>query len=101
MITLIITDQDRVFDRVSCNAAHDQSEYLRAGNVLDGFKMAMTRHLDAIIVDLSVHAADTLVETLRSRAITADIPLYVVHAGEALPLSLRRLCTDVLEVDKL
>ena len=101
MITLIITDQDTLFNRLSCKTTHKESEYLRAGNVLDGFKMATTQRLDAIIIDLSLHASDTLVETLRSRPVTAHIPLYVVHSGETLPLSLRRLCTEVLEVDNL
>jgi len=101
MITLIVTDQDSLFDRLSHKTPHGGNEYLRAANVLDGLRMAMMRRLDAIIVDLSLHAADTLVETLRSRPTTTDTPLYIVHSGGTLPLSLRRLCTDVLEVDKL
>jgi DNA-binding response OmpR family regulator len=101
MITLIVTDNDSLFDRLACYAPDNDSEYLRAGNVLEGLRLARMRSLDAIVVDLSLHAADTLVETLRSRSTTADTPLYAVHSGKPLPLSLRRLCTDVLEVDKL
>jgi hypothetical protein len=101
MITLIVTNNDSLFDRLACQAPDEDGEYLRAGNVLDGLRLARMQRFDAIIVDLSLHAADTLVETLRSRPITAGTPLYAVHSGKPLPLSLRRLCTDVLEVDKL
>jgi len=63
--------------------------------------MAMTEPVSAIVVDLTLHAADTLVETLRSRPSTAHIPLYVIESGRRLPFELRRLCTDVLESDTL
>jgi len=53
-----------------------------------------------IIIDMSLHAADTLVEALHSRPVTSGIPLVVVKCdGQTLPLALRRLCTDILEMD--
>jgi hypothetical protein len=63
--------------------------------------MATTELVEAIIVDMSLHAADTLIETLHSRAATGDIPLYVVKSGGCIPLALRRLCAGVLEADTL
>jgi len=73
----------------------------RATNVLDGFKQATTQSAGMIIVDMSLPAADTLLETLHSREETATIPLLAVTHDGRLPLELRRLCAAVLEVDSL
>lgn len=101
MIKLVITADDGLYERLSCSAEQDGDVAHRATNVLDGFRLATTLAVNAIVVDMSLHAADTLVETLRSRAVTASIPVYVVQSGGRLPFELRRLCTDVLEVDTL
>ena len=101
MIKLAVTADDRLYERLSCTAEQDGDTTHRATNVLDGFRLATTLAVDAIVIDMSLHAADTLVETLRSRTVTANIPLYVVQSGKRLPFELRRLCTDILEVDAL
>lgn len=102
MIRLIITADDKLYDRLSTRSAEHGDAFHRARNVLDGYRMAATGSVDAVIVDLALHAADTLVETLHSRPATSHIPLYVVECGaERLPFELRRLCTDVLESDAL
>jgi response regulator RpfG family c-di-GMP phosphodiesterase len=102
MMRLVITADDELYNRLSTKSAEQGDALCRARNVLDGYRMAATRSVDAIIVDLAVHAADTLVETLHSRPATSHIPLYVVECGaERLPFELRRLCTDVLEGDAL
>jgi hypothetical protein len=114
MIRLIITANDELYDRLSTRARAEGEFPQRAVNVLDGFNQAMeleagsaggptsARAVSAIIVDMSLHAADTLVETLHSRRITSHIPLLAVNCDKRqLPLALRRLCTDVLEADTL
>jgi hypothetical protein len=70
-------------------------------NVLDGLQQSTTRAVGMIVVDMSLHAADTLVESLRSRSATASIPLFAVKIGGRIPFELRRLCTDVLKADGL
>jgi hypothetical protein len=101
MIRLIVTADDELYDRLSREGHGPEDTFRRARNVLDGHRMATTEPVSAIVVDLTVHAADTLVETLRSRPPTSHIPLYVVESGQRLPFELRRLCTDVLESDAL
>jgi DNA-binding response OmpR family regulator len=101
MVTLIITADNELYERLACRTQDEGARSHRAANVLDGFRLAMTQSVDMIVVDMSLHAADTLVETLHSRTVTTNIPLYVVNAGERLPFELRRLCTDVLEADTL
>jgi hypothetical protein len=102
MIRLIITADDELYRRLSTRSGETGDTCRRAQNVLDGYRIAATGSIDAIIVDLAVHAADTLVETLHSRPATSHIPLYVVeYATERLPFALRRLCTDILESDAL
>jgi DNA-binding response OmpR family regulator len=101
MVRLIITADDELYERLACKTQEEGDTLQRATNVLDGYRLATTRLIDMIVVDLSLHAADTLLETLHSRAVTASIPLYVVKSGERLPFELRRLCTDILEVDAL
>jgi hypothetical protein len=101
MIRLIVTADDELYERLS-RGDHDPEEtFRRATNVVDGHRMATAERVGAIVVDLTVHAADTLVETLHSRPSTSHIPLYVVESGRRLPFELRRLCTDVLESDAL
>jgi len=101
MIRLIVTADDELYYRLSNKARDPGDAFRRARNVLDGHRMATTEPVGTIVVDLALHAADTLVETLHSRASTSHIPLYVVGCGERLPFELRRLCTDVLESDAL
>jgi hypothetical protein len=101
MIRLIVTEDDGLYSRLQKSA--DRGDvFRRARRVLDAYRIAASGLVGAVIVDLSVHAADTLIETLHSRPSTSHIPLYVVECGAArLPFELRRLCTDVLEGDAL
>ena len=99
MSRLIVTADDTLYGRLARRIG-DDTPY-RASNVLDAYRLAASQPIDTIVIDMSLHAADTLVETLRSRPVTADIPLYVVNAGGRLPFELRRLCTDVLEANTL
>jgi DNA-binding response OmpR family regulator len=101
MSRLIVTADDKLYQRLACRSEDEDATPRRASNVLDAFRLAASQPVDMIVVDMSLHAADTLVETLRSRPVTASIPLYVVHSGERLPFELRRLCTDVLEAGAL
>jgi CheY-like chemotaxis protein len=101
MSRLIVTADDKLYRRLACRPEDKDDTPQRATNVIDGLRLATSRQFDAIVVDISLHAADTLVETLRSRPVTADIPLYVVKSGGRLPFELRRLCTDVLEASTL
>ncbi len=101
MNRLIITADDKLYRRLACRTEDEGDTPQRANNVLDGFRLATAQPVDMIVVDMSLHAADTLVETLRSRPVTAGIPLYVVKSGGRLPFELRRLCTDVLEASTL
>jgi hypothetical protein len=101
MIRLIVTADDELYSRLSGAGNSPKDTFQRARNALDGHRMATTEPVGAIVIDLTVHAADTLVETLRSRPSTSHIPLYVVESGKRLPFELRRLCTDVLESDTL
>jgi hypothetical protein len=101
MARLIITADDELYERLVCRTQGEEDTPQRATNVLDGFRLATTQHIEMIVVDMSLHAADTLVETLHSRTVTAHIPLYVVNAGGRLPFELRRMCTDILEADTL
>jgi len=101
MSRLIITADDTLYRRLACRTEDEGDTPQRANNVLDGFRLATSQRIDMIVVDIALHAADTLVETLRSRPVTAAIPLYVVKSGKQLPFELRRLCTDVLEAGTL
>lgn len=116
MIELIITSSDSLYTTLSEQARAKGRVPRRARDVLQGFEYAArlgrtrvdqatpnARPPDAllgIIVDMSLHAADTLIEALHSRPSTSGIPLVAVKCdGQTLPLALRRLCTDVLEID--
>ena len=101
MIRLIITADDELYDRLACNGPGADGAHRRALDVLDGFRQATQHPVDVIIIDMSLHAADTLVETLHNRPVTAHIPLYVVQSARRIPFELRRLCTDVLEANAL
>jgi ActR/RegA family two-component response regulator len=101
MITAIITADNALYTRLSQRAMQRGETPRRATNVLEGYRLTMSEAVQVIIVDMSLHAADTLVETLHSRAATTNIPIYVIESGKRLPLELRRLCTDVLEADTL
>jgi ActR/RegA family two-component response regulator len=101
MIRLIITSDDDLFSRLAARARKEGDTPRRATNALDGLQQATTRAVRMIVVDMSLHAADTLVESLHSRPATASIPLFAVKTGERIPLELRRLCTDVLTADAL
>ena len=98
MITLVVTADDTLYGRLAVRCTEDDV-LLRASDVLEGHAIATARPIERVIVDMSLHAADTLVETLRSRAVTSDIPVYVVGSRRQLPFALRRLCTDILETD--
>ncbi len=101
MIKLIVTADTNLYQRL-CGKPQNQSDTcLHATNVLDAHRLATSRRLDEIVIDISLHAADTLVETLHSRPATSDIPVYIVECGERIPFALRRLCTDILEADAL
>lgn len=100
MIQLIITANDTLYERLTAQSADDQ-ELLRATNVLSGFKLATMNAVDRIVVDMALHAADTLIETLHARPETAHLQVYVIKSGKQIPFELWRLCTDVLEVQTL
>jgi hypothetical protein len=54
--------------------------------------------LSGIVIDMSLRAADTLLETLHVRQSTSGIPLVAVKCdGKTIPLALRRLCKDIVE----
>jgi DNA-binding response OmpR family regulator len=99
MIRLIITADDKIYEQLARRAKDEGDAAKRATDVLDGFKQAMTRPPEMIVVDMSLHASDTLLEALRSRQETQSIPLLAITADGQLPLELRRLCAAVLEVD--
>jgi DNA-binding response OmpR family regulator len=101
MNRLIITADDELYQRLVYKTKDKGDTPQRANDVLDGFRLAASQPIDVIIIDMSLHAADTLVETLRSKPATAGIPVYVVKSGGRLPFELRRLCTDVLEASTL
>jgi hypothetical protein len=114
MIKLIITASDGLYETLSKRVRAEGQIPQRARDVLQGFAQAARlggtqpgvapvdaspqHKLSGIVVDMSLHAADTLLETLHSRQSTSGIPLLAVKCdGQALPLALRRLCTSVLE----
>ena len=101
MIRLIITADDELYDRLAGRAHAEGHTPRRATSALDGFRYAMSRPVQEFVIDMRLHAADTLVETFRSRRATCDVPLYAVLTGARLPFELRRLCTDVLEAGAL
>ena len=116
MIRLIVTANDDLYKTLSEKTLAEGDIPLRARDVLQGFEQA-TRLSDTqteqapqvapiedtlagIVIDMSLHAADTLLETLHSRQNTATIPLLAVRCdGQTVPFALRRLCTAVLERD--
>jgi hypothetical protein len=116
MIELIITANDKLYAALSERARANGHVPKRARDVLQGSRQAARlgkarlnqASLDepsqdkviGIVVDMSLHAADTLIETLHSRQDTSGIPLVAVKCdGQTMPLALRRLCTDILEMD--
>ncbi|OQY21988.1 MAG: hypothetical protein B6I34_06570 [Anaerolineaceae bacterium 4572_32.1] len=103
MIRLIVTADDKLYNRLAHRARTEGDTPERATDVLAGLKQATTLSVGMIVVDMSLHAADTLLETLHSRQETATIPLLAVtdSENEQLPLELRRLCAAVLEADTL
>ena len=101
MIRLIVTADDKLFDRLAQRTQVEGDTPQRAADVLTGLKQAMTQPVGMIVVDMSLRAADTLLETLHSRQETAAIPLLAITTNEQLPFELRRLCAAVLEVGAL
>lgn len=116
MIRLIVTASNELYHTLSQSARAKGDMPWRAHTVLQGLEQAvrlgragadpasldgqLETRLSAIVVDMSLHAADTLLETLHSKESTAGIPLVAVKCdGQTLPLALRRLCRDVLESD--
>ncbi len=103
MIRLIITADDKLYERLARRAQDEGDMAKRAASVLDGLRQTIEQPPDMIVIDMSLHAADTLLETLHSRQDTAAIPLLAVTVGgnEPLPFELRRLCAAVLGVESL
>jgi len=97
MIQLIVTANDVLYEQLVQEIDCEDDTVRRANNVLDGFRFVTTQTVDKIVVDMALHAADTLIETLHTRPETKHIPVYVIKASRELPLALRRLCTDILE----
>ena len=118
MIKLIVTASDELYQTLSEKARAEGHTPQRARDVLQGFEQAAhlggrearvenagdgsppRDRLAGIVVDMSMRAADTLLETLHSRQNTSGIPLMAVKCdGQTLPVALRRLCTGVLQQD--
>ena len=97
MIHLIVTANDTLYEQLVQETNCDDDIVQRATNVLDGFKMVTAQAVDKVVIDMALHAADTLIETLHIRPETSHLPVYVVKANKQVPLALRRLCTDILE----
>lgn len=97
MIDLVVTANDALYQRLVTRL--DQP--VRATNALDGFKLASRAQVDRVIVDLNLYAADTLIETLRSRPETAHLAVHAVKESGTIPLSLRQLCERVWEAHDL
>ncbi len=101
MIRLIVTADDRLYARLTGRVEAEGHTAARATDVLEGLQYATTHAVDMVFVDMSLHAADTLLETLHSRQVTCSIPLFAIQIGGRLPFELRRLCTGVLEAGTL
>ena len=101
MIRLIITADDKLYNRLARRAWAEGDTPLRAEDALDGLERAMTESPGSIMLDMTLRSADTLLETLHSRPETATIPLLAVTADGQLPFELHRLCAAVLEVKAL
>ncbi len=103
MISLIVTANDELYERLDHQARAEGNTPRRAVDVLDGYRQAKALGPGStIVVDMSLSTADTLVEALHSRQATAHIPLLAVRCdGRPLPLAVRRLCADVLASDTL
>ena len=101
MIRLIVTADDELYERLASRAQLEGDTPQRATNVMNGFKQSVMHPVGMIVVDMSLHAADTLLETLHSREETAAIPLLAVTADGWLPFELNRFCTEVLKADIL
>jgi hypothetical protein len=114
MIKLIVTANDKLYKMLSEKIRAKGQTPQRAQDVLCGFREAerlvgsltgsppgetpAQSRLSGIVVDMSLRAADTLLETLHSRQNTSHIPLEAVQCdGQTIPLTLRRLCTNVIE----
>ena len=98
MIHLIVTANDTLYDRLSKEIGCDGDTVHRATSVLDVSRLVAAHAIDRIFVDMALHAADTLIETLHTRPETTHIAVHVIQTGQKVPFALRRLCTDVLEV---
>jgi hypothetical protein len=114
MIRLIVTANDELYERLSEIARAEGEAPQRARTVLQAFRRATVLgtqanndpdpradgHLARIVVDMALVAADTLIEALHSRPYTSQIPLLAVRCNDRrLPLSLRRLCVEILSPD--
>ena len=101
MIGLIVTADDRLYMVLTSRVEAEGYTPTRARDVLEGLEYATTCSVGMIFIDMSLHAADTLLETLHARQATRNIPFFAVKSGGRLPLELRRLCTGVLEAGAL
>jgi hypothetical protein len=97
MIHLIVTANDTLYEQLVQEIDCEDDTVQRATSVLHVAKLVAAQVVDRIVVDMAIYAADTLVETLRTRPETAHIPVYIIKTSKQVPLALRRLCTDVLE----
>ncbi len=98
---LIVTADDSLYARLIGRVEAEGYTAARSVDVLAALEYAMTQRVAVVFVDMSLHAADTLLESLHSRQATRDIRLFAVESGKRLPFELRRLCADVLEAGAL
>jgi DNA-binding response OmpR family regulator len=101
MICLIVTANDSVYERLARRARSDGDVPRRATGALDGLEQAVAERPKGILLDMELHAADTLLESLHRRPETAGIPLLAVTTSRHLPYALRRLCAGVLNLRDL
>jgi DNA-binding response OmpR family regulator len=96
MDRLIITADDRLYQRLADQARADDDVPYRASDALSGLHRAVSQRPGMVLLDMALRSADTLLETLHSRPETAAIPLLAVVEGARLPFELRRFCAAVL-----
>jgi hypothetical protein len=114
MIKLIVTASNELYDSLSEQARAQGHAPRRARTVVDALGQALDlvaspgtegaqsspaqERLGCVVVDMALHAADTLLEALHSRPGTQEVPLLAIRCqGQPFPLALRRLCRNVLE----
>jgi len=68
MIRLIVTENDDLYHRLSRKTADEGNTLVRAVNVVEAFEMATMHSIDAIFVDMSVHAGHCTAAPLLARS---------------------------------